>query len=208
MDTSSSSSWKARSVTARGRPARTLRDQLPRLLLTPLRSSRVPVVQISPWRYVDLPGHASQRVKLETLRSVSKAVVFVVDGTAPQAISKVAQLLYTLLVDPVFTARKTPFFIAINKIDQLEGGQAKAKATNDGETNESDDDEEDSSTGNSAVDAFAARLEKILSVRPPRRECARACVGVLPFFWCLIHFPFPPPPPPSAVIPLAPSSRR
>lgn len=107
---------------------------------------------------MDLPGHASQRVKLETLRSVSKAVVFVVDGTSPQTISKVAQFLYTLLVDPVFVARRTPFFIAINKTDQLDLGAA----ANSPEANDSED--EETTTGSSQVDKFAARLEKILSV--------------------------------------------
>jgi signal recognition particle receptor subunit beta len=97
-------------------------------------------------------------VKLETLRSVSKAVVFVVDGTSPQTISKVAQFLYTLLVDPVFTARRTPFFIAINKTDQLDLGAAQSQ------DDANDSEEEETTTGNSQVDKFAARLEKILSV--------------------------------------------
>lgn len=76
--------------------------------------------KISPWRYVDLPGHASQRVKLDQLKSTAKCVLFVVDGSQPDAFGKVAQFLYTLLVDPVFTARRTPFFIVINKKDKIE----------------------------------------------------------------------------------------
>jgi signal recognition particle receptor subunit beta len=103
--------------------------------------------QIQPWRYVDLPGHASQRVHLEALKPVAKGIVYVVDAGAMDQAAAMAQELYTLLVDPVLTARRTPVFIAVNKLDAIDGSKA---STND--------------TPVDPVDDVVDKLEKMLCV--------------------------------------------
>jgi len=109
--------------------------------------------QVSPARFVDLPGHASQRVKLENYKSVTKGIIFVVDGSNPSNLSGAAQYLYTLLVDPIFVARRTPVFIAINKTDAMRADASSAQG--EGETG---GEEEDAA----AVNDVANKLEQLL----------------------------------------------
>lgn len=87
-------------------------------------------------------------MKLETLKRSSKGLIFVVDGSSPNTFSKAAQFLYTLLVDPVLQARRTPVFIAINHQDRLVEAGA--------------DDREEATQAQ--VEEIADKIEKILSV--------------------------------------------
>jgi signal recognition particle receptor subunit beta len=119
---------------------------------------------IAPTRFVDLPGHPSQRVKLDALKPVAKGVVFVLDGAHTDSLGKTSQLLYTLLVDPIFVARRTPFFIAINKADLLENG---GTATDDASPSSSSSSSEDDDAANAdslegRVEALTRRLEGLL----------------------------------------------
>jgi 50S ribosomal subunit-associated GTPase HflX len=144
--------------------------------------------QISPWRFVDLPGHASQRTKLDSLKSVSKAIIFVVDGSAPASFGKVAQQLYTLLVDPVVTARRTPVFLAINKTDLLAevdtskpkvNAPMKKQTKNDSDSESESESESEDESSHTAVGAIAKRLEEILSVAHACAHpalCAHLCM--------------------------------
>jgi len=118
----------------------------------------------APQRFVDLPGHASQRVKLDALKPVSKGVVFVVDGSQPDTLGKASQLLYTLLVDPIFVARRTPFFVAINKADLMEGDAAAAGSTDPSPSSSSEEDDElrEAATLDARVTAIKHRLEGLL----------------------------------------------
>lgn len=129
--------------------------------------------KVSAQRFVDLPGHASQRVKLDAIKPTAKGVVFVVDATTPDALAKVSQFLYTLLVDPIFVARRTPFFIAVSKQEMVNSSddssssadakQTKGKDT-DGSGSEGEDESEGEteSSGNAAVSRIASRLEALL----------------------------------------------
>lgn len=127
-------------------------------------------------RFVDLPGHASQRVKLDAIKPVTKGVVFVVDATAPDSLAKVSQFLYTLLVDPILVARRTPFFIAVSKTEMVDssdssssssaGAKPKKAGSTDGSGSEGEGDSEaetdSGSSFSSAVARIASRLEAIL----------------------------------------------
>lgn len=92
-------------------------------------------------------------MKLDALKPVLKGVIFVVDGSSLENVTRVAQSLYSLLVDPILTARRTPVFLAINKKDLL----VDASST----TQEGD---ETSDPADEAVEQVAQRIEKALSV--------------------------------------------
>jgi signal recognition particle receptor subunit beta len=116
-----------------------------------------------PTRFVDLPGHPSQRVKLDALKPVAKGVVFVLDGAHTDSLGKTSQLLYTLLVDPIFVARRTPFFIAINKADLLENGASTdASPSSSSSSSEDGDDEATADSLEGRVEALTRRLEGLL----------------------------------------------
>lgn len=133
--------------------------------------------KVSASRFVDLPGHASQRVKLDAIKPVTKGVVFVVDATTPDSLAKVSQFLYTLLVDPILVARRTPFFIAVSKQEMVKSDSSSSSSADakpkkagladgsgsEGEEGDSSEGEEiDSGASNSAVARIASRLEAIL----------------------------------------------
>ena len=90
-----------------------------------------------------------------------------VDGSSPATLGKVSQLLYTLLVDPILVARRTPFFIAVNKHELMDSSSSSATAapakerTSDESGSESDE-EEESAEGATGVAALVARLEGML----------------------------------------------
>lgn len=90
-----------------------------------------------------------------------------VDGSSPATLGKVSQLLYTLLVDPILVARRTPFFIAVNKHELMDSSSssataAPAKERNSDESGSESDEEEESAEGATGVAALVARLEGML----------------------------------------------
>lgn len=89
-----------------------------------------------------------------------------VDGSSPATLGKVSQLLYTLLVDPILVARRTPFFIAVNKHELMDSSSSSATAAPAKERSSaesgSESDEEDSAEGATGVAALVARLEGML----------------------------------------------
>nr|CAD7572077.1 unnamed protein product [Timema californicum] len=70
-------------------------------------------------RVIDIPGHERQRSKfLDQYKPVARAIIFVVDSVSIQKeIRDVAEYLYTLLSDPVFSSNCPPFLILCNKQD-------------------------------------------------------------------------------------------
>nr|CAD7397937.1 unnamed protein product [Timema cristinae]CAD7432339.1 unnamed protein product [Timema monikensis] len=70
-------------------------------------------------RIIDIPGHERQRAKfLDQYKPVARAIIFVVDSVSIQKeIRDVAEYLYTLLSDPVFSSNCPPFLILCNKQD-------------------------------------------------------------------------------------------
>lgn len=128
------------------------------LILSPL------LIQVSSYRYVDLPGHASQRVKMESIKPVTKAVIFIVDGSANETLASSAQYLYTLLIDPIFTARRTPFFIAVNKTDLFLNKKEEKKNTALIEEDEEEETEDGPAKSEDVLQTISSRLEKLLLV--------------------------------------------
>lgn len=78
------------------------------------------------YRYVDFPGHGSQRFRLQHFLSQARALVVVVDATDDLNLPQLASLLYSLLTDASLVSRRVPLFVAVAKSDAPSAKSAKA----------------------------------------------------------------------------------
>lgn len=69
-------------------------------------------------RVLDIPGHHSFRNKLEASLRDAAGIVFLVDAVeiTPHKV-EAAEMLYEILINPIFQKRRSPILIACNKAD-------------------------------------------------------------------------------------------
>lgn len=74
--------------------------------------------KIPSYRYVDFPGHKSQRTRLSTYFSQTRAIVFLIDVGDNENYRSTGQYLFSLMTDAILYKKKVPLLIAFNKTDK------------------------------------------------------------------------------------------
>lgn len=89
--------------------------------------------KLPPYRYIDFPGHKTQRPRLSSYYSQTRAIIFLVDICDIKSYKSAGEYLFSLMTDPILLKKKIPLLIAFNKIDIQEKDSQDTEDTNNEE---------------------------------------------------------------------------